>query len=64
MPLKVGTDCLALIARPDGLKRRLGSSQQDRGGIGTNLGILLGLVFLCLLLRLSPTSNNRIEIVY
>lgn len=40
--------------------RRLGSGQQDRGGIGTSSGRRLtpGLVVLCLPLRLSPTSNT------
>lgn len=40
--------------------RRLGSGQQDRGGIGTSSGRRLtpGLVVLCLPLKLSPTSNT------
>ena len=47
------------VTPPDRPKRRPGSGQQDREGIGTNSGILLGLVFLCLLLRPSPTSNTN-----
>jgi hypothetical protein len=57
---QVALDDPGMVTPPDRPKRRLGSGQQDRGGMGTDLGgrQAPGLVFLCLLLRLSPSSNQ------
>jgi hypothetical protein len=56
---QVALDGLGEVAPPDRPKRRLGSGQQDRGGMGPAFsGKPLGLVVLCLLLRLSPTSKT------
>lgn len=39
---QVALDDLGLVTPPDRPKRRLGSGQQDRGGMGTDLGTLAG----------------------
>ena len=47
---QVALDRLGVVAPPRGPKRRLGSGQQDRGGMGTDPGLPRepGLVVLCL----------------
>ena len=57
-PSQVATDLTGRMQATAGPMRRRGSGQQDRGGMGTNLGRWPGLVVLCLQLKRSPTSKT------